>query len=104
MELKKVDMTIDTNSNGEFSEGVIENQQRKEVTVKKFYHARATAWTGTVEELVENVFKDYLQSGWEFDHKIDRNPKSGEALVEALNKVSKVKMRHAWTRVSWQLC
>ena len=81
----------------------MENQPWKEVTVRKLYHARATEWSGTVEELVENVFKDYLQSGWELDHEIDRNPKSGEALVEALNKVSKVTMRHAWTRVCWQL-
>ena len=81
----------------------MENQPRKEVTIKKLYHARSTTWTGTVEELVENVFKDYLQSGWELDNEIDRNPKTGEALVEALDKVSKVKMRHAWTRVGWQL-
>lgn len=58
----------------------------KEVTIIAHHHGRATEYTGTIEHLRTRVFGYTLECGNSWNPKINMNPKSGKALVNALNK------------------
>ena len=64
--------------------------RRKKVCVQRTFHARLSYRSGTVKELSEKVFKDYLESGWKLNHCVNRHPDTGEALVNALNRCSEL--------------
>ena len=65
--------------------------RRKKVHVQRMFHGRSSYWSGTVKELSETVFKDYLESGWKLNHCVNRHPGTGEALVNALNRCSELR-------------
>ncbi|CAB4154999.1 hypothetical protein UFOVP1307_68 [uncultured Caudovirales phage] len=55
------------------------------VTKSGMQSSRETIWEGTVDHLVSNVFGYTLECGNSWNRKINRFPKSGKALVTALN-------------------
>ena len=58
----------------------------KEVTIIAYHNGRATEYTGTIEHLRTEVFGYTLECGNSWNPKINRNPKTAKALVNALNK------------------
>ena len=63
----------------------------KEITIIKNRNGKDSEIVGTVEDLVNNYFGYTLEVGQSWEHergnkKINRNPKSGKALVNNLNK------------------
>lgn len=65
-------------------------KKAKEYTVICYHRGRTTEYTGTLEHLINKVFGYTLQCGasWEGQRgcrKVNTNPKSGKALVTALN-------------------
>ena len=58
----------------------------KQITVRCYHNDRSRDYTGTVEELVNNVFSYTLECGHSWNNKINLHPKHGRALVNALNK------------------
>ena len=58
----------------------------KEITVRSWHRGRSHDWTGTVEYLRERVFGYTLECGNSWNKKINRYPKTGKALVKALNQ------------------
>jgi len=65
----------------------------KEYTVISHHNGRATEYTGTLEYLIGNVFGYTLDCGHSWEHeegcrKVNMNPKTGKALVTALNNAA----------------
>ena len=58
----------------------------KQITIRSYHHGRSHDYTGTVNELATRVFGYTLECGHSWNHKISLHPKSGKALVNALNK------------------
>lgn len=61
-------------------------RKAKEITVRSWHRGQPHDWTGTVEDLRSNVFGYTLECGNSWNHKINRFPKTGKALVKALNQ------------------
>ena len=58
----------------------------KQITIRSYHHGRSHDYTGTISELVNDVFGYTLECGHSWNPKISLHPKSGKALVNALNK------------------
>ena len=58
----------------------------KTYSVNKIHNGRTTTYTGTLEELENNVFGYTLECGHSWNNKIPRYPKTIKSLVNALNK------------------
>ena len=58
----------------------------KEITVRSYHRGRSHDWTGTIKELVDDVFGYTLECGHSWNPKINRYPKTAKALVKALNQ------------------
>lgn len=58
----------------------------KEVTIIAHHNGRETKYTGTIEHLRTEVFGYTLECGNSWNPKINREPKTAKALVNALNK------------------
>lgn len=58
----------------------------KQITIRSYHHGRSHDYTGTVDELSTRVFGYTLVCGHSWNRKINLHPKSGKALVNALNK------------------
>ena len=58
----------------------------KTYSVNKIHNGRTTIYTGTLEELENNVFGYTLECGHSWNSKIPRYPKTIKSLVNALNK------------------
>lgn len=62
----------------------------KEYTIICTHRGRETEYTGTLEHLINDVFGYTLAAGHSYEYergarKVNTNPKSGKALVTALN-------------------
>lgn len=58
----------------------------KEITIIVHHRDRETEYTGTIEHLRTEVFGYTLECGNSWNSKINREPKTAKALVNALNK------------------
>lgn len=58
----------------------------KQITVRSYHRGRSHDWTGTISELVDDVFGYTLACGHSWNPKINLHPKTGAALVKALNQ------------------
>lgn len=58
----------------------------KQITIISYHRGHEHEYTGTVAELVENVFGYTLECGHSWNPRIPRYPKTARALVNALNK------------------
>lgn len=58
----------------------------KQITVRSYHRGRSHDWTGTIDELCTNVFGYTLECGHSWNPKINMRPKTGAALVKALNQ------------------
>lgn len=58
----------------------------KQITIIRYRIIDENRFTGTVDELVENVFGRTLECGHFANQKIARFPKTAKSLVNALNK------------------
>ena len=58
----------------------------KEITIIVHHRGRETEYTGTIEHLRTEVFGYTLECGNSWNSKINREPKTAKALVNALNK------------------
>lgn len=67
----------------------------KQVTIISIHRGREYEFTGTVEELVKNVFGYTLECGHSWNPRIPRYPKSAKALVNALNKSADERHRYS---------
>jgi hypothetical protein len=59
---------------------------KKIYTVNSYHRGRSTIYEGTLEYLTTSVFGYTLECGNSWNKKINRNPKTGIALVKALNQ------------------
>lgn len=57
----------------------------KVITVISTHNGRDHEWTGTVQELSEDVFGYTLECGHAWNSRIPRWPKTAKSLVKALN-------------------
>lgn len=53
--------------------------------IEKWHNGRKTVWSGTIEQLNNQVFGYTLECGNSWNHKIPRYPKTVKSLVNALN-------------------
>lgn len=60
--------------------------KEKIITVIKSHKGRDMEFEGTMEHLLSNVFGYSLECGNSWNNKIQRYPKTGKALVKALNQ------------------
>lgn len=58
----------------------------KQITVRSYHRGRSHDYTGTIDELVRDVFGYTLECGHSWNSKINMRPKTGAALVKALNQ------------------
>ena len=58
---------------------------KKVITIISSHNGRDHEWSGTIDELIENVFGYTLECGHSWNHKIPRYPKTAKSLVNALN-------------------
>ena len=75
----------------------------KQITVRSYHHGRSHDWTGTVEELRSRVFGYTLECGYSWNAKINRFPKTGKALVKALNQSVEETQGSCFNRDSYEL-
>ena len=75
----------------------------KEITVRAYHRGRTRDWTGTVEHLRSNVFGYTLECGNSRNHKINLFPKTGKALVKALNQSVDETQGGCYDRDSYEL-
>ena len=75
----------------------------KEITVRCCHRGRSRDYTGTVEYLRTLVFGYTLECGNSWNSKIDRYPKTGKALVSALNKSVQETQGGCFDRDSYEL-
>ena len=59
---------------------------KKVITVISTHNGRDHEWTGTIEELSDQVFGYTLECGNSWNRKIPRWPKTAKSLVNALNQ------------------
>lgn len=58
----------------------------KTITIRSYHRGHSHDYTGTVDELRTNVFGYKLECGHSWNPKINMYPKTGAALVKALNQ------------------
>ena len=58
----------------------------KQITVRSYHRGRSHDYTGTIDELITKVFGYTLVCGHSWNPKISMCPKTGAALVKALNQ------------------
>ena len=75
----------------------------KDITVRAYHRCRTRDWTGTVEDLRSDVFGYTLECGNSWNHKINRFPKTGKALVKALNQSVDETQGGCYDRDSYEL-
>lgn len=85
------------------SECSIEEKQMKKYTICKTHNGRKVGFTGTLEHLVKNVFSYTIASGCMWNRKLNRNPKSGKALVTLLNACVQETQRACFERDHYEL-
>lgn len=74
-----------------------------EITIRSYHRGRMHDYTGTVEDLRSRVFGYTLECGHSWNSKIDRFPKTGKALVKALNQSVRETQRACYDRDSYKL-
>jgi len=57
----------------------------KTYKVIKHHNGRDTTFEGTMDEMIHGIFGYSLECGHSWNNKIPREPKTGAALVKALN-------------------
>lgn len=75
----------------------------KDITVKVWHRGRERTYTGTVEHLSKNVFGYTLECGNSWNPKIKLHPKTGKALVKALNMSVEETQGGCFERDSYEL-
>ena len=75
----------------------------KQITVRSYHHGKPHDWTGTIEELRSEVFGYTLECGNSWNPKINRFPKTGKALVKALNQSVEETQGGCFDRDSYEL-
>ena len=75
----------------------------KIITVRSYHRDRSHDWTGTVEELCSEVFGYTLKCGHSWNSKISLRPKTGAALVKALNQSVAETQRGCYEQDSYEL-
>ena len=58
---------------------------KKIYSVNSVHHGRTTTFTGTLDELENNVFGYTLECGHSWNNKIPRYPNTINSLIKALN-------------------
>lgn len=58
---------------------------KKIYSVKKLHNDRETVYTGTLDELENNIFGYTLECGHSWNSRIPRYPKTIKSLIKALN-------------------
>lgn len=80
----------------------------KEYTIVKYHRGRTQEYTGTLEHLVNDVFKYTLTCGVSWSsyrgcRKVNTNPKSIKSLVTALNNAVENTQGSCYERDSYEL-
>ena len=75
----------------------------KEITIRSWHHGHSHDYTGTVEELRENVFGYTLDCGHSWNPKINRYPKTAKALLKALEQSVEETQGGCYDRDSYEL-
>lgn len=75
----------------------------KEITVRAYHKGHTRDYTGTVEHLRSDVFGYTLECGNSWNYKINRFPKTGKALVKALNQSVEETQGGCYWRDSFEL-